>query len=157
VEMVRPYYVLRHLAGPAGSKPLMVEAINFQDAMRAACGISANRVLPDNKTALRACVATAYTRQRAIWLARLSGAASQEATRPLEQHIALQARLQALGFLSLSEKIDGIYGTATRTAIIDWQVTMSITPTGVLGDSDAALLSRKEARPATGVIGFGGR
>ncbi len=142
-------YVLRQMVGPAGWKPLMVEAINFQQAAQQACGIDQNgnididedgNLLAPDLSAVKTCLIREYLAQRNVWMARLSGAGLAEAMRPLEQQVALQAKLQALGYLPASSTPDGIYGTGTRTAIVNWQQTVGVPPTGLLGDVDAALL-----------------
>jgi len=140
VLMVQPYYVLRHLVGPTGWKALMVDAINFQQTTQQACGVDASGNLPSDLGTLKGCLIRAYATQRNVWMARLSGSGLQEAQRPIQQHIALQARLQTLGYLPATEKPDGIYGTTTRAAIINWQQSVGLPITGLLGDGDAARL-----------------
>jgi hypothetical protein len=142
--LVQPYYVLRQEVGPTGWKPLMVEAINFQQEAQQACGIDAAGNLPDDLLTLKSCLIRAHTAQRNVWMARLSGAGLQEAMRPIDQHIALQTKLQTLGFLSPTEKPDGIYGTVTRTAIMNWQLSVGLSPTGLLGDGDVARLMQAQ-------------
>ena len=140
LAMVQPYYVLRHQVGPPGWQALLVEAIDFQHATEQVCGIDPSGTLPADLATLKICVYTAYNKERTVLLSRLSGTALQEASRSIEQHVALQARLQALGYIPATEKIDGIYGTGTRAAIVNWQTSASLTPTGLLGDSDASAL-----------------
>jgi peptidoglycan hydrolase-like protein with peptidoglycan-binding domain len=144
VVFLQPYYVLRHQVGPSGWKALMVEAIDFQNATEQSCGISPTGDLPVDLAALKNCMYIQYTNQRAIWMARLSGPGLQEASRPIETAIALQTRLQLLGYIPVIEKIDGIYGTGTRAAIISWQIAASLQPTGLLGDSDASALAQSQ-------------
>ena len=141
LELVQPYYVLRHQVGPAGWKSLMTEAVAAMDATLLTCGIdTSGNILPVNRGMLRTCLIFAYSKQRAYWLSKLGGAGLQEATRMITLHIGLQKRLQSLGFLPATEQIDGIYGTVTRTAIINWQLSARLTPTGLLGDEDASRL-----------------
>jgi len=142
--LVQPYYVLRHEVGPTGWKPLMVEAINFQRGAQQACGIDAAGNLPADLVTLKSCLLGAYATQPKVWMARLSGAGLQEAERPIDQHIALQSKLQTLGFLPPTEKPDGIYGTATRTAIMNWQPSVGLPPTGLLGGGDVARLMQTQ-------------
>lgn len=87
---------------------------------------------------------SAYKNQRDVWWQRLPPLGQEEASRPIEQQIALQARLQALGYLSATEKIDGVYGTATRDAIVAWQIASQLPPTGLLGTRDAITLSQSQ-------------
>jgi uncharacterized protein len=142
VEMAQPYYVLRHLVGKDGWKALLYEAKDFQDQTAYDCNIDSAGVLPENLTMLKACLILAYKNQRGVWLNKLQGAGREEASRPIEQHIALQAKLETLGYLPASAKIDGVYGTTTRDAIIAWQTRSQRPATGLLGASDAIALSQ---------------
>jgi hypothetical protein len=144
VEMIQPYYVLRHLVGKDGWKELLYEAKDSDDQMAYDCKIDSGGVLPDNLTILKTCLTLAYNNQRDVWWRKLKGAGSEEASRPIEQHIALQAKLQTLGFLPASAKIDGVYGTATRDAITAWQTASQLPGTGLLGASDAIALSQSQ-------------
>lgn len=73
--------------------------------------------------------------------AQLVGRAHEEATRPIDDHIALQRKLQALGFLPSEVVLDGVYGEATRRAILRWQEQASQpNRDGFLGNDDARLL-----------------
>ena len=60
--LVQPYYVLRQEVGPLGWKPLMVEAIAFQQAVQQACGIDPAGNLPTDLPAVKACMIRTYTR-----------------------------------------------------------------------------------------------
>ena len=76
---------------------------------------------------------------RETWLARLTGPAYEEAVHSPEKHVALQRALQETGFLPPGP-IDGVYGPATRAAIVAWQTTRSRKVSGLLGNSDALAL-----------------
>jgi uncharacterized protein/serine/threonine protein kinase len=140
LELVQPYYVLRQLVGKDGWKDLLYEAIDFQNQTAYDCKIDDAGVLPTDLLRLKACLTAAYEAQRHVWLQKLQGPGREEAQRPIEQHIALQARLQALGYLPATASIDGVYGVATRAAIVAWQTTAQLPITGLLGDSDALRL-----------------
>jgi hypothetical protein len=140
VEMMQPYYVLRQLVGKDGWQDLRYEAIGFQDQTAYDCKIDDTGVLPLDLAGLKACLLPAYREQRRVWLQKLEGAGREEAERPIEQHITLQARLQTLGYLPATAMIDGVYGTATRTAITAWQTAAQLPATGLLGTSDALRL-----------------
>ncbi len=129
---VQAYYAMRQQVGDAGWQTLKVEAVNFEDQTLQRCGIPLTGVLPPDPRPWITCLAAAYERQRAIWLLRLSGPGADEARRPIEQHVALQRDLQVLGLLPASETIDGVYGSATRTAILAWQQSHGTEPTGFL-------------------------
>jgi hypothetical protein len=141
LELVQPYYVLRHQVGPAGWKRLMTEAVAAMDSTLLSCGIDpSGNMLPANQTMLKTCLVAAYSKQRAYWISKVHGVGLQEATRMVTLHIVLQKRLQTLGFLPTTEKADGIYGVVTRLAIAAWQQSVGLTPTGMLSDGDAVRL-----------------
>jgi clan AA aspartic protease (TIGR02281 family) len=83
----------------------------------------------------------------------------EEARRQIEGHMVLQRDLQVAGFLPPTEIIDGVYGSATRTAILTWQQSQGTEPTGFLGDADATRLAQQTlAQPSqtsgmTGALG----
>jgi hypothetical protein len=139
LEMAQPYYVLRQLVGRDGWKDLLQEAVGFQNQTAYDCRITDAGELPPDQTTLKTCLLAAYQAQRQVWLRRLWGPGLEEALRPVEQHIALQARLQALGYLSATARIDGVYGTAMRAAIAAWQTAAQLPVTGLL-DDDLTLL-----------------
>ncbi len=148
LEYVQPYYVLRQIVGSTGWKHLMVEAINVQKVMAENCGIDPTTgALATDRNSLVNCLADQYGKQRSVWLSRLSGAGYQEANRPIERHIALQTKLQALGFIPSADRIDGVYGTGTRSAIMSWQTSVGLPATGLLGDADAARLLATTRNP----------
>ena len=143
LEFVQPFLVLRHVFGPSAWKALTGEAIEFHNALYETCHINPTTgALLMQPVDTKACMLTQYAKQRAIWLGRLSGAGLQEAMRPITQHIALQARLQVLGFLPASEKLDGVYSIATRTAIVNWQHSVGAVESGLIGVRDAAQLAQ---------------
>ena len=57
-----------------------------------------------------------------------------------EQSILLQGKLQALGFVPKDAVMDGVFGTGTRTALLEWQHSTGRPETGFFGDADAAVL-----------------
>jgi peptidoglycan hydrolase-like protein with peptidoglycan-binding domain len=61
--------------------------------------------------------------------------------RPLDKHIAVQQDLIELGFLPAGATADGVYGPATRAAIVAWQEAHSQTPTAFLSDAETKLIS----------------
>lgn len=73
--------------------------------------------------------------------AQLTERAHEEAIRPIDDHIALQKKLQELGFLPPGVVPDGVYGKTTRQAILRWQEQVSQpNRDGFLGDDDARVL-----------------
>lgn len=145
LRMAQAYYALRAQLDPNGQNALRQEAAAFNRTVRSQCGIGT----PDSgKVASPAaipCVLQRYLTQRNLMASRLVGSASEEAERPLMTHLALQADLKALGFLPPDAEIDGVYGPATRTAILQWQQSRGRPPTPHLGNLDAAALDEQVA------------
>jgi len=139
------YYALRQQVGESGAQALKLEAIAFESRAFQRCDVPSTGALPADKDAMIACVSQAYQRQRGVWMSRLTGPATDEATRPLQQHTELQKDLQELGFLPASAVMDGVYGAGTRAAIVAWQQSQHRYPTGLLSDADATAI-RQEAR-----------
>ncbi|WP_264715185.1 peptidoglycan-binding domain-containing protein [Limobrevibacterium gyesilva] len=81
-----------------------------------------------------------YDRQRTVWLSLLRGPAADEANRSPGENIAAQRKLQELGLLPAEALIDGVFGTATRTAISSWQQKAGRPVTGFIGQADASAL-----------------
>lgn len=136
------YQAVRHLYGPGGWKTLRAQAAAFDSRLRAACDIPASsawhRAMPPG---VPACYIAQTEADRAIWLAQMSGPAREEASRPIEQAAALQHRLVDLGFLMAGIEADGVYGDATRAAIMTWQrVAHRSDATGFMSDADARAL-----------------
>ncbi len=142
VVFEQAYYALRQADGRAGWKALKVEAIAFNTALRTRCSIpfagAPDQTMPPGAAA---CYIDQTKRDRAGWLQQLTGAAREEASRPIEQHIALQQHLVDLGYLLSGTTADGIYGETTRTAIAAWQRNAhQAGADGFLSDDDAAAL-----------------
>jgi len=134
LEFNQAYWALRHQSGrgPARNQ-LLKEDLDFLKIVQGICvGIS------DAQSAN--CVKIAYGNKRAEWLTRITktgGPAQQEASRPIEQHIALQRKLQELGIYAPEAKVDGVYGEAMRDAITIWQTVNNRPKTGFISDDDA--------------------
>jgi len=149
LTFVQAYYALRQQVGETGWQALKAEALDFQNRTMQRCGVPATGSLPPEPGPWVVCLSAAYERQRAVWLSRLSGPAAEEAGRPIEQHIALQRDLQTLGFLPPTATIDGVYGAATRLAILAWQRTRVLPASGFLDDHDATVLAGPPSPPST--------
>lgn len=144
VVFEQSYYALRQLYGKDGWKALKVQALNFNNNLRTACNIpqagAVDQTMPANSAT---CYIAETEKDRANWLGQLTGPAHEEATRPIEQHIALQQRLVDLGFLSSATKVDGVYGEASRVAISTWQRVMHRPDVNsFLSDADAVALTQ---------------
>ena len=141
------YYALRHLYGKSGWKALKVQAVAFNTNLRKACNIPLAGA-PDQTMPAGApgCYIAETEKDRSVWLSQMTGAAHDEALRPIEQHIALQQHLVDLGYLPSGTPADGIYGETTRTAVAAWQRNARRAGTdGFLSDDDAAALLQTTA------------
>jgi uncharacterized protein len=136
------YWALFQQLDPLARQGLRQEDVTFIDAVQDRCGVPRSGGLTTETWQARDCVRGAYEGQRGRWLSRLSGPAYEEAARPVEQHLALQQDLEAVGFPPGPAPIRGVYGVETRTAIIAWQTGRGRAATGFLGDSDARALER---------------
>lgn len=148
LAMVQAYQALRHQVGESGGRALRAEAVEFSTAVASRCGLPA--VPAFDPRPYEQCVLAAYEAHRRVWASRLTSApAVEEARRALPQHIALQRRLREAGALPEAATVDGVYGPATRTAIIGWQQNAFRVPTGFLSDADAAALAPRPSAPPT--------
>lgn len=147
LRYVQAYQALRAQLGPSGQKTLRQDADAFVRTVRAQCGIGAPDTGMIASPAAVPCVLQHYLSQRNLLASRLTGPAAEEAARPLPTHVALQANLMALGFLKPDAVIDGVYGPATRTAILEWQQSRGRPLTGFLSNSDSVLLEQQAAVP----------
>lgn len=139
LAFVQAYQARRQWVGPAGENRLWQEAVAFDRAVRGRCGLE-SPLTPAPGAA--GCVEQFYRAQQSVWMSGLSGAAAQEAARPLEQHRSLQGALRVLGYLGANEPLDAVYGSNTRGAIVAWQQATGRPQTGLLGDEDAAALAQ---------------
>ncbi len=149
LRYIQAYYALRGQTGPGSHNALRDEAIAFTRSVRAECGVPevGSSRMPGADAIL--CVERRYDEQRRDLISRLTGAAAQEAARPLRDHLGLQADLQTLGFLPPDAAIDGVYGTGTRAAIQTWQRVHGRPVTGLLSDADAKALAAQVRAPAS--------
>jgi uncharacterized protein YecT (DUF1311 family) len=143
LRFAQAYFALLKQVGDAGKRELKEEDLRFLQAVQQQCGIAASGQPPSQSEASLRCVKSAYEAERAVWVSRLTPPFSEEARRPIEQHVALQRLLQQLAFLPADAIIDGVYGAATREAISKWQNSQSRNVTGVLSDSDARELEQQ--------------
>lgn len=162
IRLVQTYYAMRGAASPDARKAMKSRFLSMIIATRQKCGLPAVAPGTDQSAIplpgdAAACVATAYDQQHDTWLSTLSGPAEEEAKRAPERNIALQGKLQALGFLPRSAVLDGIFGTGVRDAISRWQTLVGRSSTGFLADADVLALetsSTPAAAPADPLAGF---
>jgi peptidoglycan hydrolase-like protein with peptidoglycan-binding domain len=137
LQFVQPYYAIRQQLSAEGRRELDEEDHEFIESVQQLCGVPETGPIAGSPD----CVGTQYNRKRVEWVGRLSGAAREEANRPIEQHIAVQRALQEKGFLPASAKIDGVYGGATRSAVAAWQTANGRPATGFISNVDATALA----------------
>jgi peptidoglycan hydrolase-like protein with peptidoglycan-binding domain len=147
MQFVQTYDALYQQVGSVGEPALRHEDLQFDVDVRKNCGIALSQASnpssalpPVAPAGAAACVIPEYQQQIAAWRTILQGAAAEEANRPIQDQVALQSRLQVLGFLPARAQLDGVFGTGTRAAIIQWQTSIREQPTGLLGNSDAIAL-----------------
>lgn len=133
------YYALRSIVGKEGWKGLKVEAISDDEGLKdCIASPPPDGTLP---TADPACYITKMDAITEKYRQRLSGNALQEATRPIDQHIAIQQKLIDLGYLPAGSVADGVYGESTRQAISTWQrVSQQPNMDGFVSDVEASAL-----------------
>jgi hypothetical protein len=146
LRFAQAYFALLPQLDDAGKRDLKQEDLRFIDAVQQHCGIPSTGPTPAQTDALRKCVKDAYESQRSVWVLRLRPPYSEEASRPIEHHIALQRMLQQLGFLRHDAAVDGVYGLGTREAISRWQSAHNRSATGVLGDAEAQALEEQASQ-----------
>jgi TPR repeat protein len=137
------YYALRHQVGPIGQDDLKAEAKATNNAMKRHCLIPNATPLPFPSQSYVACVQSDTKHIRDSWMARLthgSFANLEEAQRPVDELIAAQRELIRQGLLSNTNTADGLFGDGTRKALMAWQATHSVPPTGALDDRTATSL-----------------
>ncbi len=137
LRYAQAYYALRQQVGAAGWKALTQEAIAFEHAAAAQCGIPDSGA-PADTAAAASCLRDAYEKQQVAWRSRLTGAAAEEADRPIDEHLSLQGDLIRMGLLPQTAKADGVYGEAMRAAILKWQSITGHSENGFLSEADAA-------------------
>lgn len=144
------YYALRQVVGRAGWKALKQEAIADDDALRACVSQLQPADGPQPPPADPSCYVEKEDAITAKYRPRLTGAALEEATRPIDAHIALQQRLVDLGYLPAGTAADGVYGESTRQAIQTWErVSHQPEIDGFISDQGAKTLQQALAGPNT--------
>ncbi len=145
LRYVQAYQALRQASIDDKKSSVQKEASSFVANVEARCGLSSQGPPPPLTEQLRSCISTAYDKQRSEWVVRLPPVAIPEVSRPIDQHIALQRNLAEVGFLPASASIDGIYGPATRGAILAWQRSRGRPTTAFLSNEEAKQLSDEAA------------
>lgn len=150
LEFAQAYYALRYQEGNQGRAALLRQALAFHRTILKTCAIPASGTVPPATAATTDCIENEYRKQRDVWIDRLeTKVAREEATRPIRQHVQLQRDLKTLGYLPSEAKIDGVYGSGTRAAIVAWQKSRDMPALGFLGDQDARMLTAQVQGAAT--------
>lgn len=135
----KAYYLHREVEGPSAFIALKARAGTFDKTVRDACKIpSPGKPGPMPGTA-GACYIGQATKFAKEWAGSLYGPPYDEAVRDIDTHIALQRQLISLGLLQ-GASADGVYGDATREAIISWQRARNLRATGFLSEMQARQL-----------------
>jgi hypothetical protein len=145
LRYVQAYQALRQVSIDDKKSSVQKEAASFVAEVEARCGLSSQGPPPPLTEQLRSCISTAYDKQRSEWIVRLPSVATPEVSRQIDQHIALQSDLAAVGFLPASAPIDGVYGPTTRGAILAWQKSRGRPTTAFLSNEEAKQLSDEAA------------
>jgi uncharacterized protein len=152
VASARAFSALRQQQGRAAERALVLGAAQAQADLLRACGMDVyapEKALDQRDTEMRsACILAGFRAQLSDWMARLSGAAREEATRPAQALEQGQLDLREIGLLDDRTVVDGVYRTSTRQAILRWQRHAGRPETGLLGDADAAALGAAAMTPA---------
>lgn len=151
LSFAQVYFARRFAADGDGQKLLKAESHSVNSIIRSTCGIpkegAADQKMPPNSAA---CYAAETEKYRRRWLLLLHGTALEEASRPVEQNIALQQRLVDRGYLPPDSVVDGVFGEGTRAAITTWQrVAGRPTIDGFLSNEDASALLTPTSSDAT--------
>jgi hypothetical protein len=117
--------------GDAGAKLARDAVDNFYADLEDDCQIDPNENPPILTDERLICLIKDFKAERAAWMLKLGTPAQEEAARSIDDSATLQRRLQTLGYLNSTAKIDGVYGHDTRAAIVRWQLTQHLPPTGL--------------------------
>lgn len=137
------YWALMQQLDEPSRQDLKQEDADFIEQVQSECGLPSSGALTSEVWNARNCIQNAYEEQRKAWISEASGAAREEATRPIRLHIELERKLRKLALLTTPPVPEGVYGAATRRAIVEWQQSRGKPPTGVLGNSDAFALQQE--------------
>lgn len=142
------YYALRQQVGEKGWPELKRRIILEENQVDQKCGLPVpgadNQAIPPQGAA---CYETEMDKLAATEKENLvSAAAKEEASRPIDQHIALQQKLIDLGWLD-GTKADGVYGEETRRAVRGWKESTHLDlVTAYLSDEDSEALRNSQIK-----------
>lgn len=147
IELIQPYYILRH-ANSEQRNAFKQEAVAFTQQVLKSCRIpEKGNIAPAAMKKAVPCVTAEYRRQRDLWRSYVAQSVQnsglEEASRPVDDHVHLQKLLQEAGFIPADEKVDGVYGAATRTAISSFQSAEGLPSDGLLSKPTAERLIKQ--------------
>lgn len=156
LEMARAFYALRQLR-PEAAGELKDASNDLVKRTLATCRIPETGKVTAAVRKAVPCIAATYQRQRDVWSARVGRegppSARQEIDRPVEEHVRLQEALRNAGYLPADATADGVYGGATRKAIIAFAEAEGLAADGFLGNGLAAKLSRgASSAPSVAIV-----
>jgi len=129
LAQMQRYYTLRH-AAQSRQQDLSVIYRSRIQSLVTAC--SAETVISTRTE--KPCVRRGLEEMRAAWLSEIQSlgntAALDESRLGLEMMISIQQSLANIGFIPMTSVIDGIFGNATRDAIIRFQTDRGIPANG---------------------------
>jgi len=129
LAQMQRYYTLRH-AAQSRQQDLSVIYRSRIQSLVTAC--SAETVISTRTE--KSCVRRGLEEMRAAWLSEIQNlgntAALDESRLGLEMMISIQQSLANIGFIPMTSVIDGIFGNATRDAIIRFQTDRGIPANG---------------------------
>lgn len=146
------YYALRQVVGKSGWRRLKQEVISDDIGFKE-CIDTQNLSNPDIvPKADPICYIMKMDELTDKYKSRLSGAALEEASRSIEDHLRLQQKLIDLGYLPNNVKADGVYGESTRDAIVKWKSENKRIDSGPFLDNSDALVLMNITTPQTDFI-----
>lgn len=123
--------VFQSLKSEADKRSLREAANAFPGRIADACGLArAGQLKHALSPQTLDCLNGQFLRGRDALVSRLTGPARVEAELSPQDAIDVQRLLRDPGHLPSNAAIDGVYGPATRTAIVAWQQAAGVTVTG---------------------------
>jgi len=131
LSYVITYQALREASSQPQRKTMVDEANALVITMNDRCGLPTAGAIRRNPTEKEvSCIGALFQQERSALVERTTGTARDEALLDPSDTIAIQMALQAQGYLSRSDLMDGVFGPVTRKAIAAWQSDHGIRETG---------------------------
>lgn len=150
LSYVIAFQALQQSLNVGGRTALRAEANAFVQTVIETCNLQkAGGMEKEPAPIVVGCVTRHFERQRQAMLQRTSGDALDEGNLEPEQALAIQHALKAKGFLPATAAIDGVFGPATRSAIVSWQRSTRMPETGYGSQSAFLQLTRLPGENST--------